>query len=196
MVQKSLGRSEVKRQMEAAMRTPALALLLLALLSSCGQLVRSQISVFHELGEGIKATYVLLLFKEQESSLEHKTYENFVRQHLNAKGYREVSADRADLIVFLQYGIDEGRQITYSYPIIGRTGTSSSYTSGSVQSYGGGYATYSGTTYNTPTYGVVGTGAGSRTEFSRFVRIDFVDRPALASGTVKKLYKGSVTSRG
>ena len=173
-----------------------IAVTLCGLVTGCAQMVRSQVSVFHEIPDGAKPTYTLLSFKEQESSLEHKTYENLVRQQLNAKGFREVPLDQSDVIVFLQYGIDQGREATYSYPIIGQTGTSSSYTTGTIQSYGGGYATYSGTTRNTPTYGVVGTGVGSQTVYMHFLRVDLLDRPALASGTVKKVFEGSVVSRG
>jgi hypothetical protein len=178
------------------MRTLILTAICSMVLAACGQVVYSNVSVFHELGEGTKPTYALLPFKEQEGSLEHKTYENLARQQLNAKGYREAPLDRSDVIVFLQYGIDEGRQMAYSYPIMGRTGTSSSYTTGTVQSYGSGYATYSGTTDYTPTYGVVGAGTGTHTVFARFLRVDFVDRATLASGTVKKQYEGTVSSRG
>jgi len=177
------------------MRNTLIAAILCALVTACGQLVRSQVSVFHELPDGTKPTYALLPFKEQESSLEHKTYENLVRQQLNADCFREVALSQADVIVFLQYGIDQGREVAYSYPIIGQTGVSSSYTTGSIRSYGG-YATYSGTTYNTPTYGVVGSEVGSQTVYTRFLRVDLVDRSALASGTVKKVLEGRIVSRG
>lgn len=178
------------------MRKIVLVAITCAAIAGCAQFIRSQVSVFHEIPEGTRPTYALLQFKEQEGSLEHKTYESLARQELNSKGFREVPVDQAEVIAFLQYGIDSGREITYSYPIIGQTGTASSYTTGTVQSYGGGYATYSGTTYNTPSYGVVGTGVGSRTEYGRFLRLDFVDRAALVGGKVKKLYEARVVSRG
>jgi hypothetical protein len=176
------------------MRKMSVLLLLWVAASGCVSRVRSQISVFHELSEGDKPTYALLSFKEQEGSLEHKTYENLVRQQLNAKGFREAPIEKADVLGFIQYGIDAGKEVVYSYPIIGPTGTSSSYTTGTFQSYGS-YGTYSGTTYNTPTYGVVGTGVGSQTEYTRYFRFDIVDRAALAGGTVKKLYEARVVSR-
>lgn len=178
------------------MRKALLLAIICAALAGCGQFIRSHVSVFHEMPAGPSPTYAFLQFKEQEGSLEHRTYENLLRQQLTAKGYREVPLEKADLIAFIQYGIDAGTQVAYSYPIMGQTGVASSYTTGRVQSYGSGYATYSGTTYNTPTYGVVGTGSGSRTEYSRFVRLDLVDRTALAGGNIKKLYEGRVTSQG
>ena len=106
-------------------------------------------------------------FKEQEGSLEHKAYEQTVKQELIEKGFRETTLDQAEIVVFLFYGIDTGKQVVSSYPIIGQTGVSSSSTYGTVQSYGS-YGTYSGTTTYTPQYGVVGTGVTSGTQYTRF----------------------------
>jgi hypothetical protein len=176
------------------MKNLLIVTLLLGLLSGCGFL-RSQVAVFHQLPKDFSGTtYVMIPFKEQEGSLEHKAYEEAVRQELNAKGFRETTVDQAQAVVFLAYGI-EGREVVSSYPIIGQTGVSSSSTYGTVQSYGG-YATYSGTTTYTPTYGVVGTGVTSQTQYTRVFKLDIVEKQALAAGTIKKLYEGKVLSRG
>lgn len=170
--------------------------LMALLLWGCSTFVRSNISVFHDLpptGQALK--YATLPLKSQEGSLEHKSYEQLIKTELNKRGYVETPVAEADVIVFLDYGIDTGREVVSSYPIIGQTGTSSSYTSGTIQSYGG-YATYSGTTYNTPAYGVVGSGTRSDTVYTRFLRLDFVDRAELAAGKVKKRYEAKVVSAG
>jgi hypothetical protein len=172
-----------------------LAILITLFLAGCA-VVRSQVAVFHELPvktEPIK--YAVMPLKEQEGSLEHKSYERLVKIELNKKGFVDASLADAEVIVFLDYGIDSGKEVISSYPIIGRTGTSSSYSSGMVSSYGG-YATYSGTTYNRPTYGVVGSGARSDTVFSRFLRLDILDKSSLTDGKVTKLYEAKVTSAG
>jgi Domain of unknown function (DUF4136) len=164
-------------------------------LSACSFL-RSQVAVFHQLPKDLSGTtYAMIPFKEQEASLEHKAYEEGVRQELNAKGFRETTVDQAQVAVFLFYAIDTGREIVSSYPIIGQTGVSSSSTQGTIQSYGS-YGTYSGTTTYTPTYGVVGTGVTSQTEYTRVLRLDIVDKQALAGGNIKKLYEGKVVSSG
>ncbi len=168
----------------------------LSVLSGCAGFVRSQIAVFHELPQGVAGTtYAMVPFKDQEGSLEHKTYEQAVRQELNAKGLRETPLEQAEVVVFLSYGIDTGREVVSSYPIVGQTGVSSSYTYGTVQTYGG-YGTYSGTTIYTPTYGVVGTGVTSHTEYTRFLKLDILDKTALIGGKIKKLYEGKVISSG
>lgn len=174
----------------------AFIVVLTSLLSACAP-VRSHVSVFHELDAGITGTtYALVPFKEQEGSLEHKTYEQTVRQELNAKGFVEAPLDQAKVVVFISYGIDTGKQVVTSYPIFGQTGVSSSQTYGTVQSYGG-YGTYSGSTTYTPTYGVVGSGVRSRTEYTRFLKLDILDRSVtLKEQKIKKLYEATVISSG
>jgi hypothetical protein len=178
------------------MKNLLIATVLLGALSGCATLLRSQVAVFHQLPKDLSGTtYVMIPFKEQEGSLEYKAYEEAVRQELNAKGFRETTVDQAQVAVFLAYSIDTGREVVSSYPIIGQTGVSSSSTYGTVQSYGS-YGTYSGTTTYTPTYGVVGTGVTSQTEYMRVLRLDIVDKHALAEGNIKKLYEGKVVSSG
>jgi len=178
------------------MRNLLICALCVSILSGCAGFVKSQISVFHETPQGFSGiTYAMVPFKDQEGSLEHKAYEQTVRQELNTKGFRETSLESADVVVFLSYGIDTGREIASSYPIIGQTGVSSSHTYGTIQSYGS-YGTYSGTTTYTPTYGVVGTGVTSHTQYTRFLKLDVLDKISLAESKIKKLYEGKVVSRG
>jgi hypothetical protein len=62
------------------MKNLLVATLLLAMLSGCA-LLRSQVAVFHQLPKDPSGTtYVMIPFKEQEGSLEHKAYEEAVRQ--------------------------------------------------------------------------------------------------------------------
>ena len=178
------------------MKNLLIVALLASALSGCAMLLRSQIAVFHELPPQFAGTtYAMVPFKEQEGSLEHKAYEQAVKQELIEKGFRETTLDQAEMVVFLSYGIDTGRQVVSSYPIIGQSGVSSSSTYGTVQSYGS-YGTYSGTTTYTPQYGVVGTGVTSGTEYTRFLGLELLERKALADGKIKKLYEGKIVSRG
>ena len=164
--------------------------------TACAGLIKSKITVFHELPEAYPGTtYTTLPLKEQEGSLEHKTYEQLLKRELNAKGFHEVPLDQAEVVILLLYGIDTGREMVYSIPILGQTGVSSSTTLGTVQSYGS-YGTYSGTTTYTPTYGIVGTAPVSQTQYTRFLKVDILDKRALAQQRIKKLYEATVVSRG
>lgn len=90
-----------------------MALLVTACATYSAPFIRSTISVFHEL-DATGKTYALVPFKEQEDSLEHKTYENIVKQELNAKGFKEVPFKQAEILVFISYGIDAGKQVVTS----------------------------------------------------------------------------------
>jgi hypothetical protein len=165
---------------------------LLAGLSGCA-LLKSQVTVLHQLPTNLSGTtYVMIPFKEQEKSLEHKAYEEAVRKELNAKGFRETTVDQAQTVVFLAYSIDTGRRVVSSYPIIGQTGatTCNTFDGTPHESYGCGYSN------PWPTYGPVGKRETSQTEYSRVLRLVIVDKQAFAEGNIKKLYEGRVESSG
>ena len=165
-------------------------------LTACGTMVTARVSSFHNLpAQPSGLTFAVMPYQWQNGSLEFQTYANAINAELQSKGFVAAPPDQAQYVVFLAYAIDSGREVSYSYPIIGQTGVSSSYTSGMVQTYGN-TASYSGTTTYNPTYGVVGTGQGSRTEYRRVVRLDVLDKSALAAGQVSKVYEGEVVSSG
>ena len=166
------------------MKNLLVAIVLLAMLSGCG-LLRSQVAVVHQLPKDLSGTtYVMIPFKEQEGRVAHKVYEEAVRQQLNAKGFRETTLDQAQTVVFFAYGIDTGRAVDSSYPIIGQTGVESCTSTSCLDSS------------PWPTYGVVGTRETRQTEYTRVLRLDIVDKQALTEGNIKKLYEGKVVSSG
>ena len=68
------------------MKNLLIATVLLGALSGCA-LLRSQVAVFHQLPKDFSGTtYAMIPFKEREGSLEHKAYEEAVRQELNREG--------------------------------------------------------------------------------------------------------------
>ena len=160
--------------------------------------VRSDVSIFHELPPAAASAlkYSAMPLKAQEGSLEHKFYEGLVKAELGKLGYVETPADAADVIVFLEYGIDDGKQVVSSYPIIAQVGGGTGFTSGTLRNSSGRYVTYSGLVTHTPTYEVVGTGVASQTVFTRFVRVDFLDPAELRNGKVTKLLEARVVSSG
>jgi len=170
--------------------------LVFTLLAGCASFVETKVTVFHELEPSLSGvTYALVPSKEQEGSLEFQSYAKLVKVELEKRGMTEAPLDQAKYAIFMTYGIDNGKEVISSYPIFGKTGTSSSYTIGTVTSYGN-MATYSGTTYNTPTYGVVGSGIKSDTVFTRYLNIDIIDIAKSGNGKVKKVYEGKAISLG
>jgi len=174
------------------MKNLLVAAVLLAGLSGCA-LLRSQVAVLHQLPKDLSGTtYVMIPFKDQEGSLGHKAYEETVRQELNAKGFRETTIERAQIVVFLAYGIEPGRRVVSSYPIIGQTGatTCNTFDGTPHESYG------CRDSNPWPTYGPVGKRETSQTEYTRVLRLDIVDKEDFAEGNIKKVYEGKVVSSG
>jgi hypothetical protein len=177
------------------MRNAAIALLF-ALLTSCASFVETRVSSFHELKQPLSGlTYALVPSKDQETSLEFQSYSKLVRSELEKRRMIEAPFDKAKYAIFMFYGIDDGKQIVSSYPIFGQTGTSSSHTTGTITSYGN-MASYSGTTYNTPTYGIVGARTTTDTVFTRYLNIDIIDIAKSGNGKVRKVYEGKALSSG
>lgn len=178
-------------------------LLIATILSGCetvGEVapnrVTSHVEVFHQLQPSLTLSYSLMPFKEQEGKLEFATYANKVKEQLLAKGFVEAPADKAEVVVFIEYGIDDGKEVISSYPIWGQTGVASSTTYGNVTAYGN-TGRYSGTTYNTPSYGVVGSGTSSDTVYKRYFKLEMIDnKNYLATKKLKNIYEAKVVSVG
>jgi hypothetical protein len=115
---------------------------------------------------------------------------------LATRGWREAPFAAADVALFLQYRISQGREVTFSYPILGRVPTGRSTTTGTLTSYGN-HSTLDATTTQQTTLGVVGSGVGSRTLFDRGVRITmFSASEYRASNKMERLYEGEIRSTG
>ncbi len=125
-----------------------------------------------------KKVYVLLPGNKNTSTddLQFKEYVSYIdRAFSRIRLTKAEGGNAADIAIFLAYGITDPQtqQYTYSEPAWGVTGYSSSTTYGSLTSYGN-TGTYSGTTYNTPQYGVTGETShlGSYTTYSRWIILD------------------------
>ena len=109
-----------------------LTLLALGFLAGCTQSVRSNVMRFHQLPKPSGETIVIVpLNPANASSLEFANYANLVGNALGNFGYRPANGEKADLVVELDYGVDEGQQTIRSSP-----GHYGYYGSGF---YGGGY---------------------------------------------------------
>ncbi|WP_027015578.1 DUF4136 domain-containing protein [Comamonas composti] len=167
-----------------------------SLLAACSTPIRSQVSVFHEL-ENIKGrTFALAPRNEQKNDLEYKTYAQELASGLMRYGMEQASADKAQYAVLVRYGIDKGRTQVSSVPIVGQTGIASSHTYGQVNRSAKG-SNFSSTTYNTPSYGVIGSTTRTDTVYARFLQVEILDNKAKDSeGRPLRLYQGEVKSRG
>jgi hypothetical protein len=175
------------------------SVLLAAFISGCATTnlpVETSVSVFHAMPVPTGVKYTMLPYKEQEGGLEYRTYAQAVSDEFKKVGMIEVGPSEAAFAVFIRYGIDNGREVISSYPIIGQTGVASSSTYGTATHFGN-TSTLNATTVNTPTFGVVGSGSRSDTVYRRYLDLEIVEMSSLNAGTrVVKVYEGKARSEG
>jgi hypothetical protein len=154
------------------------------------------VETFSELGpKDLSKQLAILPYDEEKfDSLEWKSYAKKLASRFEKNGV-EVSDPRdAQLIAFFGYAIDEGERVTttHTVPEYGVTGYSSSYTTGTLNSYGNSTNFNATTTYQ-PEYGITGYSqeTTTRTVYTRSLAIDIVDK---SSG--EKKWQARLTSRG
>ena len=154
-------------------------------------------------GQSGKQKYILVPGKKGVSpgDLQFREFAAYTHRALQQKGFIHTERlDEADIAIFLYFIVSEPSEHQYSYstPIYGQTGISSSHTYGWLRSYGNS-ATYSGTTTYTPTYGVVGSRQHTRTyvNFTRYISLDALDLKVYRSSKEEKqIWKTDIFSTG
>lgn len=161
----------------------------------------SDVTAFHDLPRQFSGeTFVIYpADRSKTNSQEFFAYAGMVSDQLEKKGLRRMKPEpnlTPDFAIVVAYGIDNGRPLTFSYPVIGQTGGGYTFHQGSVYGSTGGSARYSGTSYSPAQFGVVGTGVGTETIYKRLLFIDILDGPALKQGKEVKRFEGRLRSEG
>lgn len=171
------------------MRVLVLSFIML-MLGGCAKYVETNVAVFHEIKPPVQsATYVVLASAEQAENLEFQTYARQIKGELERYGLHEAAYGDANFGVYLSYGIDGGREVLSSMPVYGHTGISGIITSGRMNAQG----LYTGMTFVTPRYGIIGSETRSDTVYGSFLYVDIVD---LKSGPKPpKVYEGRVSGK-
>lgn len=158
--------------------------------------VSSNVTRFHSGIEGVVGkTYIFQPFDSQKGSLLFEQVTNYIDEHLLQLGLKKLDSGKgkADLLITLSYGIDGGQTVVSSSPVYGSTGGGTTLSSGTVFSSSG-YGSYSGTSYQTPNYGIVGSSVNSRVVYRREFNLDIVD--IRDADNPAKLFEGQVISTG
>ena len=155
---------------------------ILVALSGC-RLVRSEISSFSSLSPtSYGESFYVLPSDNQKTSAEFSQYSNSVSRRLSQKGWFRVSnPSDARYIVLLDYGVSGSTEKSFSTPIYGQTGGGTTSHSGTFNTYGSGYGSntygsYSGTPYQMPTWGVVGSQSHSYTHYQRYFQMKIIEK--------------------
>ena len=93
----------------------SVAVLLISLLAACTNSIRTNISRFHVLPKPSGESIVIVpMNKAYNGSLEFANYATLVGNALGNFGYVPANGGKADLIVELDYGVDQGQQTVRS----------------------------------------------------------------------------------
>lgn len=168
--------------------------LLCLLVSSLGGCVtfplEGSVTRFHTLDESPK-TFAIFPLEDQQDSLEFRSYAKNVAYELNAKGWRETVAERADVAIFLEYQIG-GKTVTRSYPILKQVPSGSTVTTGTISSTG----QIQATTTQATTLAVTNE-SYTATVFSRRVSLKMFSLPTWrATKKMEPVFEGTINSTG
>lgn len=94
-------------------------LLMLALLSGCASTIRSEVTAFHEWPAQMTGkSYVFERSKQQDASLEYRSYENLVRAELQRLGFVEATVNAAPVLkAAFDYQTEE-RDVRVTEPVV------------------------------------------------------------------------------
>lgn len=182
-----------------------LFILIITLLSGCAVATKYSVtvdSINSQMSESKKAYTILSGLKGVvPTDLQFSEYAAYVERALSARGFTKAERiEEANVLIFLAYGIGDPQENVYTYavPVWGQTGTSSSNTHGTVNSFGNS-ASYSSTTTYTPTYGITGfmPMVGSNITYFRFLVLDAINYDEYKqSQKIVPLWQTIVTSTG
>ena len=146
-----------------------------------------------------KRTYYLYPGSKDVSpnDLQFREFASYVHGALRLRGFLpSQDGTSADIVVFLSYGIGEPQTTYYSYPVFGTVGGQTSTFTAST--YGSGGSAHTTGSVSTPARrGVVGTGVGSATSYTRWTRLEAVDVAAfMESQQVIPLWQTTAISSG
>lgn len=130
------------------------------------------------------------------NSLEFESYKQKLQEKLIAQGY-SLASDKAsaDFAALLLFAVDDGKQSVVYTPIYGRTGRH-------VNSYSNiaynedGKAVYIRTNHLSPSFGIVGASAQTKTSYRHTLAIDIVTADSLNQDQMKKVFEGRTISKG
>ncbi|MBS0309470.1 MAG: DUF4136 domain-containing protein [Proteobacteria bacterium] len=103
-------------------------LLAAALLSGCASTIRSEVTTFHEWpAQMANKSYVFERSKEQDASLEYRSYENLVRAELKRLGFTEAGVQTVPMLtVRIDYQTAE-RDVRVTEPVVINPGWGAPY---------------------------------------------------------------------
>ncbi len=155
----------------------------------------ADVTVFHTLpvqqGRGTMFSSVPVN-RAMEGSLEFASYEKLISEELIKCGWRKsMKGQTPEVVVLVDYGIDDGKDVVRTVPGIGLIGPGSSRQDGTI----GRGLDYHGRSYSDPSIVIVPQ-AKTVCEYTRTLVVHMVDGTDFQSGKITKKYEGKVVSKG
>ncbi|MBB5189292.1 hypothetical protein HNQ50_000002 [Silvimonas terrae] len=151
----------------------------------------AQVTVRHTLASSVAGKQFAFTRQapQSQSLLDHTAEQQVAQELANAGLVQADNPQRADWLVSLNYGVDNGQIVVTQEPVWGPVGYGVFYNW---------YSTPTGRVY-VPAYypqtGVVGTQSIQSTVYTRFLTVDISDRQLLEQGRFAKLYEGKALNR-
>lgn len=145
------------------------------ILTAC-MTMRASVTTFYGEGSDQRGTVdVLPIDAEQSSSLAFQNYRKQILEKLYSYGYLPSASNSPQYVVFITYGIDLGKTTTSVVPIYGQTSGGAVSTSGTVSSNYGTSYNFQSSSYQMPTYGLLGAIPVQRTNYTREFNLDIYE---------------------
>jgi hypothetical protein len=161
-----------------------------------GPVYRAEVQAFHRVSSNATIDYAFLPVNEQAGDLEYESYKDLARKEFAAYGWREVDRDEAEVLVAMDYLLDEGKPYTVQIPVFGRTGVSRSTTTGTVETSRFGTTSYTATTTYTPRFGITGFRTRSYEQYRRRLYVLAFDAYERIDGKPRTVFQGTAVSEG
>ncbi|GGP28273.1 DUF4136 domain-containing protein [Silvimonas amylolytica] len=151
----------------------------------------AQVTIRHTLASAVAGKqFAFARPAPQSQSLLDQSVEQQVAQELSAVGLVQAeSPQRADWLIALNYGVDNGQIVVTQEPVWGTVGYTPYY-NWYPGPYGG--RMYAPMWYPQP--GIVGVQSVQNTVYTRFLSVDISDRQLLEQGRFAKLYEGKAVN--
>ncbi len=158
------------------------------LLSACSNTFRSNVVRFHEMPQPHGETVTIVpTDPAKNTSLEFASYANIVGNYLAQQGYKPAGKGKADLIVSLDYSVDDGKVMVRSYSFGYGYGYGYGFGYGGYGYFGGFYDPFYGYGFGSPYGGDVRSYVNYTRKLTMAIRPNAEGKQNLFEGTVESV---------
>jgi hypothetical protein len=178
-------------------------LLSLLILSGCEPSFIVRVNSISDVNYNNQKSFILLPGNEgvNENDLQFKEYSRYVKYVLEKSGLKEAEFGKADIAIFLSYGIGNPEEQSYSYsvPVYGIEGAKSSNLTANTYNSNGSTSTTNAEITTKPNFGIIGYNSYSETitNYFRYIILDAIDLKSYQDKKeINKCWETTISSTG